>query len=96
MLSESENSLKAVYVAIQFDKFGQIDTLNETFQADVMIIASWEDDKIGGNYDEFVDWNPNLYIENSIQERKKSQQFKLEKLNEKNTTKITQIIQISG
>ncbi len=88
--------MKTVTVGIQFEKLGEIDTMNEKYTAEVTIEANWEDDKIVEKYNEANDWNPNLYIENIIQETKRTAKYKTEKILERNTTKITQILNIKG
>lgn len=61
--------LKHVQVSVVFLRFGEIDTLNEKFQAEVMVQSKWvdPDDKMT-KYDpnDTNIWNPKLFIENMI------------------------------
>jgi hypothetical protein len=65
-----------VFVQVVFMKLGEIDTVKETFTADVFVQARWREPKLDGsqmakdtdpdkvNWDKF--WNPKLYIHNGI------------------------------
>ena len=57
--------LRVVECSLQFLQIGEVDTMNERFQAVVLIKAKWyESDKIT-DYDPKKYWNPKLYIENA-------------------------------
>ena len=89
-------SMKIVSIGIQFDRFGEIDTMNEKYQADVKIVATWEDDQVIDKYIEGIHWNPELYVENLLTENRKTTKYMIERINEKNTTKIIQTQNIKG
>ena len=72
------------------------DTMNEKFQADIKIESTWEDENVVAKYNESTDWNPNLFVDNIITENRKTTKYKTERINERNTTKITQIQNIKG
>ena len=93
---EMENSTKEVSIGIKFDRIGEIDNMNERYYADVTIEASWEENRVINKYNETVDWNPSLYIENIMVENKSTIKFFTEKNPDNNTTKITQILTIKG
>ena len=87
---------RIVSIGIQFDRFGEIDTMNEKYQADIKIVATWEDDKMFDKYNEDIHWNPELSIENIITETKKTTKYAVEKNYRTNRTKVTQIQNIKG
>lgn len=55
-----------VEVAFEFVAIGEIDTLEEAFQAEVVIESKWSTDEDFNEYDPKVNWNPQLYVANSI------------------------------
>jgi hypothetical protein len=87
---------KTVSIAFQFERIGEIDTLNEKYSAWLKIEASWEDDKHIENYNSDIDWNPGLSIENVIQQNECNIRYEIEYNNEIKTTKITEIKTIKG
>lgn len=68
------NSVKhVVQTAFEFTSIGEIDTLNEKFQAEVTIESRWKIDALAepdilnkGEYDPKKNWNPKLFIENAL------------------------------
>jgi hypothetical protein len=54
---------RTVTIGIQFDRIGEIDTMNEKFYAELTIESQWRENKIIHNYDTNVDWDPKLFIE---------------------------------
>jgi hypothetical protein len=58
-------SPKLIECSIQFIQIGEVDTMNERYQAVVEIKAKWYDDEIIENYDPKKHWNPKLFIENA-------------------------------
>ncbi|CAF0974856.1 unnamed protein product [Brachionus calyciflorus] len=65
------NNIKFVQVFVQFCRIGEIDTMNERYQAEVNIEAKWiTNEELNGKYDPNLNWNPKLYIENAFQEPK--------------------------
>lgn len=64
---------RRVAIVFEFLNIGEIDTLNEKFQAEVAITSTWEiysdravNADIFEKYDAKKHWNPQLYIENAI------------------------------
>lgn len=55
-----------VEVAFEFITIGEIDTLEETFQAEVIIESKWSTDEDIDTYDPKNHWNPQLYVANSV------------------------------
>ena len=70
--------------------------MNEKFQADIKIESSWDDEYVNDKYNELSDWNPNLFVDNILTESRKTIKYKTERINERNTTKVTQIQCIKG
>ena len=72
MLSvNNPNEIKIVQVAIEFVRIGEIDTLNEKYNAEIFIEAKWiANEHIVGEYNPERHWNPLLYIENALLEPK--------------------------
>lgn len=58
-------SSKLVKINVEFLWFGQVDTVNEKFQAIVCIESKWYENTHLTEYSPKTDWNPKLYIENS-------------------------------
>ncbi|KAL4217110.1 hypothetical protein ACF0H5_023565 [Mactra antiquata] len=67
-----KDSRVKVEIVVQFFKVGEIDTLKEQFNADVIVKAKWREPTLDGqqataeNVDFSRLWNPKLYIENSL------------------------------
>lgn len=68
-----EKIKRRVAIVFEFLNIGEIDTLNEKFQAEVAITSTWEiysdravNADIFEKYDAKKHWNPQLYIENAI------------------------------
>jgi len=58
---------KTVHLSFEFLKIGEINTLEETFEASVNIECRWAmDDLTEEEYDARKHWNPQLYIDNAI------------------------------
>ena len=60
-----------VYIIASYTKIHNIDTLNQRFQADVIIESRWYDPNIKNMNDSFNEkkiWKPELYIENGIKD----------------------------
>lgn len=62
---------KTVQVFFLFTRIGEIDTMNERFQAEVRIESKWVDNELNFGDEEAYDskkhWNPKLHIENALQ-----------------------------
>ena len=60
---ESLNStLRIIEVRIEFIQIGEVDTMNEKFQAIVKTKAKWYENSIIAEYDPKEHWNPKLFI----------------------------------
>jgi hypothetical protein len=57
---------KHVEIIVCFLSFGEIDTMNEKYQAEILVEAKWtlthNDLHSKHTYDPKEDWNPNLYV----------------------------------
>jgi hypothetical protein len=62
-LLNKEKTVRTVLIGIQFDRIGEIDTMNEKFYAELTIEAKWAENKIIGSFNPETEWNPRLYIE---------------------------------
>jgi hypothetical protein len=81
-LLRQSKTLKTVRCTIEFLQIGEVDTMNERYQAIVKIKARWhEKTEITGEYDSNLDWNPKLYVENILHE-KSMEQVSYEVINE--------------
>ncbi len=72
---------KLIKVYVEFKWFGSIDTVNERFQAGVLIESKWFSDELVTEYNPNTDWNPKIEIENAS----------FEKINEENEYEIEMI-----
>ncbi len=73
----SENEHNIVQVTVEFVKIGEIDTINEKYNAEIIIEAKWITKDIIEVYNPEQHWNPQLFIENSLQEPKEKIKHKL-------------------
>ena len=62
-------SLRIIEVQIVFLQIGEVDTINEKFQAIVKIKSKWYENEILSEYDPREDWNPKLFIENALYDK---------------------------
>lgn len=85
-LSKNVVEKTTVQVAFEFVSIGEIDTLNEKFQAEVIIESRWkieiadedlEDLDLENYYDPRKFWNPLLYVENALAVKEEVNIFKL-------------------
>ena len=80
ILDPNSKLTKYVEVYIRFLSFGEIDTMNEKYQAEILIESKWSLDGDLSSYDPKIDWNPKLYVENALNDVKESisyQSFKV-------------------
>jgi hypothetical protein len=79
----NHNIIKSKPVVVQLHvvilKVGDIDNVNEKFQADAYIEASWEDDSIDSRstFDPRHHWEPELFIENAVGSLKQDISYKM-------------------
>ena len=57
---QEDSELKNVQVVIEFTRIGEIDTMNEKYQAEVIIESKWVEKREMTSYDPDVDWNPKV------------------------------------
>jgi hypothetical protein len=65
---------------IQVLCIGEVDTMNERFQAEVYIRSSWFEDYEIDEYDPYVHWNPKLFIQNGAFDLKEEISYTVSKL----------------
>lgn len=81
-----------IQVSIEFLTIGEVDTLNEKFQAEVRITSKWCDNQYDKEeYEKDVDWNPYLFIENSMHDVKEEFKYKVEKFDNRREITETRI-----
>ena len=81
-ISDSINDVMnmKVEIVIEFVKIGEIDTMNEKYQAEFNIESKWiENDNTIIKYDPNKHWNPQLYIENALQLTKEQINYEIER-----------------
>jgi hypothetical protein len=88
-MSSSSNYAKLIEVRIEFLTFGEVDTMNEKFQAEVRVRSRWYDDEDIDIYDKTKHWYPKLFIENALHDVKEEISYQVDKLNDKSI--ITEI-----
>ncbi|CAF0851841.1 unnamed protein product [Brachionus calyciflorus] len=88
------DSVINVHVRVEFARVGEIDTMNEKYQAEINVEAKWASQDNFTTYDPKVNWNPKLYIENAIQEPKDAARYTVS--SEAGATVITEVRNIKG
>ncbi len=63
---ENTTVSKTVSSSFEFVRIGEIDTIKETFQAEVIIESKWLSADEIETYDPKKHWNPRLFVENAI------------------------------
>jgi hypothetical protein len=94
LLGNTDKNIKHVMIGIQFDRIGEIDTMNEKYYAELTIEAKWKVNKIISVFNPETEWNPKLYIENAINEPKEIVKYFFQK--EDDSTLITQFRNVKG
>ena len=61
---------RTVEINFEFVRLGEINTMNEKFSAELRIESKWFDKDFIQKYNPEQHWNPQLYIENVLQEPK--------------------------
>lgn len=85
-----------IRTSIEFLSIGEVDTLNEKFQAEVRIISKWFDNRADKKkYDRKKDWNPKLFIENAMHDVKEKIKYKIIML-DKDRREITETRMAKG
>lgn len=82
--SDDEKAINSVVwpvqirTSIEFLSIGEVDTLNEKFQAEVRIISKWFDNHTDKKkYNRKKDWSPKLFIENAMYDVKEKIKHKV-------------------
>lgn len=85
-----------VYVGMTFTKIYDIDTLNQRFQAEVIVESKWFDPSVKSINDDLgkLNWKPNLYIENVINEPK--EEISLRVIRGENRLLVSEIRRVRG
>ena len=78
-------SIKIIEVKIEFVAIGEVDTMNEKYQAQVKIKSKWVENEIIDEYDPDEHWNPKLFIENAFHDLKEEIHYKATKYDDKRT-----------
>lgn len=74
---------KLVWVRIEFCGIGDIDTVNEKYQAEVKIKSKWYDEGDIEEYDKKKHWYPKLFIENALDNVKEEITYDITKVDDK-------------
>jgi hypothetical protein len=101
-INSSKNQIQAhavakkVYVCVQITKIGDIDTMNERFQAVFNIESRWVEDQLIDKYDPERHWNPKIYVENIFQDISQDIKYQIERVNHSHRTLIVEKRKIKG
>jgi hypothetical protein len=96
--AEENPEFRYVQLLVEITKIGEIDTLNERYQAEFYIEAKWVEKHAAADmveYDPRVHWNPKIYVENTHQDPKETVRYDLARDEDNNLT-ITEIRHIKG
>ena len=76
------NGARTVWVRIVYEGIGEVDTMNEKFNANVRIKCKWyhPDNEEFDTYDPKKHWYPKLYIENALENVKEDLYYKITRL----------------
>ncbi len=80
-LKKKEPVEVSIYMVIL--KVGDIDNVNEKFQAEAYLEACWEDNDLDGQtiFDPLIHWDPELFCENAVGQLKEEIQYSVKKVN---------------
>ena len=87
---------RIVQVTVEFIKLGEIDTMNEKYSAEVLIESKWLEPEFITNYSLDRHWNPQLYIENALQDPKEKTKHRIHRMSEMNESLINNQISINN
>jgi hypothetical protein len=73
---------RVVQITVEFIKLGEIDTMNEKYSAEILIESKWLEPEFMTNYNPERHWNPQLYIENSLQDPKEKIKHRIQRMSE--------------
>ena len=68
---------RVVQVTVEFIRLGEIDTMNEKYNAEICIESKWIEKDLIQNYNPEQHWNPQLFIENALQEPKEKIKYNI-------------------
>ena len=68
---------KFVEVNVRFLSFGEIDTMNEKYHAEIIIESKWTENEKLIEYDPKIHWNPMLYVENALGDVKEKVNYEI-------------------
>jgi hypothetical protein len=88
-MDKDNKQTRIIEVKIEFLSIGEVDTMNEKYQAEVKITAKWFETEDIVKYNRKKNWNPKLYIENALHDLKEDIKYKVTKV--ENKTVITEI-----
>ncbi len=92
-----------VTCSLQFIQIGEVDTVNERFQAIIELEAKWEDNKIPDNSlnkifqsTDWKEWDPKIFIENSLYDKNNIEEITFFATKISNTIQVTETRIIKG
>ncbi len=68
---------RTIQVYFEFIRIGEIDTMNEKYNAEICIESKWIEKDHIQNYNPEQHWNPQLFIENTLIEPKEKIKYKI-------------------
>ena len=97
MADENNSSCKTVFVRIEFLNFGEIDTMNEKFYAEVRIRSRWthSGEKID-KFDKDKHWHPKLFIQNALSDKYQEEKNYVVKQMDDDQIIVTEVRSVKG
>lgn len=95
-LITTESRPRPVQISVEFKRIGEIDTMNEKYQAEIVIESSWTETEEINSYDPKVHWNPFLFVDNLINESRQHIHYNIEVDESSHTRTITEVRNIKG
>lgn len=85
IIETKSNFATQVEISVLFLSIGEIDTMNEKYQAEICIEARWlyndpnnpPDSPSILHYDPSINWNPQLYVENALSDVKETISYRV-------------------
>lgn len=94
--SSVNNHARLIMVRVEFISFGEVDTFNEKYHAEVKIKSKWfTDEKIEDSYDRTKYWYPKLFIVNAMHDVNEEINYTVTKV-EDGKSLITEIRRAKG
>lgn len=96
--NEFEEKTVNVFIQIGFTKIYDIDTINQRFQAEAIIESKWSDPGIKSLNDDLssLEWKPELFVENSINDVKEEISYKILMDNDSKEMMVSEIRKVKG